>query len=699
MGHAYTNRLIHETSPYLQQHAHNPVDWYAWGEEALRKAKAEDKPILLSIGYAACHWCHVMERESFEDPRVAQVMNEHFVCVKVDREERPDLDRIYQSAVQMMGVHGGWPLTAFLTPDGEPFYGGTYYPPEERHGLPSFTRVLLSVSRAWREDREEVRKAVGQFLEALGHLNRFQASPGEPSAAVVDAAVRALSRSVDPVHGGFGRAPKFPQPSALELLLRVGARGDAFALDMATLTLRKMAEGGVYDQVGGGFHRYSVDARWLVPHFEKMLYDNAQLIGLYVHAHQATGEALFARIARETVGYVLREMQHPEGGFYSTQDADSEGEEGKFFVWTKEEIFRVLGEDLGDLCSRAFGVSEAGNFEHGKNILHVVATPEQLAKRVEKSPEEIGMLLGQVKCKLFGARDKRVKPGRDEKILTAWNGLMISACAAAGAALGHEPALEAAVRAAEFIERHLTRDGRLLRTWTAGEAKLNGYLDDYTFLTAAFLDLYEATLEERFLRRAEALHRVTVEQFWDEAEGGFFFTAKDHERLVARMKSAYDEAIPSGTAVATMNLLRFASLTGEEAYRRMADRVFRSLLRAMEQSPSGFGHLLLALDFATRGPVEVVLVGPRDAPALRAMREVVHRRHLPNRVLAHLDPSAPAGPLAGPLFEGKQAVDGQVTAYVCRDHTCSAPVTDPGALAELLEREGSKGREGQPPAA
>ncbi|HEV8661586.1 MAG TPA: thioredoxin domain-containing protein [Candidatus Methylomirabilis sp.] len=681
-----TNRLIDETSPYLLQHAHNPVDWSPWGEEALKRAKAEDKPILLSIGYAACHWCHVMERESFEDPRIAELMNQHFVCIKVDREERPDLDRIYQSAVQMMGVHGGWPLTVFLTPDGEPFYGGTYFPPEDRHGLPSFTRVLLSVARIWREERGEVRTAVGQFLEGLSHLNRFPASSAEPNAAVVEGAVRALSRTVDPVHGGFGRAPKFPHPSALELLLRAGARGDRFSLDMVTLTLRKMAEGGIYDQVGGGFHRYSVDARWLVPHFEKMLYDNAQLIPVYLHAHQVTGDPLFARIARETVGYVLREMTHPDGGFYSTQDADSEGEEGKFFVWTKEEIFRVLGPELGEVCCRAFGVSEAGNWEHGKNILHVVATPEQLANRFGKSPEEIAMLLGQVKCKLFGARDARVKPGRDEKILTAWNGLMISACAAAGATLGHGAALEAAVRAADFIERHLTRDGRLLRTWTAGEAKLGGYLDDYTFLTAALLDLYEATLDSRFFTRAEALHRLTLEQFWDEAEGGFFFTAKDHERLVARMKSASDEAIPSGTAVATLNLLRFAAALGEEAYRRMADRVFRSLLRPMEQTPSGFAHLLLALDFATRGPVEVVLVGPREAPATRAMVEVVHRRYLPNRILAHADPGAPAPAFAGPLLEGKRAVDGQVTAYVCRNFTCSAPVTDPGALGALLEQ-------------
>jgi hypothetical protein len=677
---------VHETSPYLLQHAHNPVDWSPWGEEALKRAKAEDKPILLSIGYAACHWCHVMERESFEDPRIAELMNQHFVCIKVDREERPDLDRIYQSAVQMMGVHGGWPLTVFLTPDGEPFYGGTYFPPEDRHGLPSFTRVLLSVARIWREERGEVRTAVGQFLEGLSHLNRFPASSAEPNAAVVEGAVRALSRTVDPVHGGFGRAPKFPHPSALELLLRAGARGDRFSLDMVTLTLRKMAEGGIYDQVGGGFHRYSVDARWLVPHFEKMLYDNAQLIPVYLHAHQVTGDPLFARIARETVGYVLREMTHPDGGFYSTQDADSEGEEGKFFVWTKEEIFRVLGPELGEVCCRAFGVSEAGNWEHGKNILHVVATPEQLANRFGKSPEEIAMLLGQVKCKLFGARDARVKPGRDEKILTAWNGLMISACAAAGATLGHGAALEAAVRAADFIERHLTRDGRLLRTWTAGEAKLGGYLDDYTFLTAALLDLYEATLDSRFFTRAEALHRLTLEQFWDEAEGGFFFTAKDHERLVARMKSASDEAIPSGTAVATLNLLRFAAALGEEAYRRMADRVFRSLLRPMEQTPSGFAHLLLALDFATRGPVEVVLVGPREAPATRAMVEVVHRRYLPNRILAHADPGAPAPAFAGPLLEGKRAVDGQVTAYVCRNFTCSAPVTDPGALGALLEQ-------------
>ncbi len=698
MSHTYTNRLVHETSPYLLQHAHNPVDWYAWGEEALRKAKAEDKPLLLSIGYAACHWCHVMERESFEDPQTAKLMNEHFVSIKVDREERPDLDRIYQSAVQMMGVHGGWPLTAFLTPDGEPFYGGTYYPPDDRHGLPSFTRILLSVSRAWREDRDEVRTSVGQFLEGLDRLNRFPASLTEPTAAVVEAAVRALSRSVDPVHGGFGRAPKFPHPSALELLLRAGARGDRFVLEMVTLTLRKMAEGGIYDQVGGGFHRYSVDERWLVPHFEKMLYDNAQLIGVYVHAHQVTGDPFFARIARETIGYVLREMAHPDGGFYSTQDADSEGEEGKFFVWTKEEVLQVLGPELGELCSRAFDVSEAGNFEH-KNILHVVATPEQLAQRFGKTPDEIGMLLGQVKCKLFGAREKRVKPGRDEKILTAWNGLMISACAAAGTVLGHGEALEAGVKAADFIERHLTRDGRLLRTWTAGEAKLHGYLDDYAFLTAALLDLYEATLDDRFFRRAEALHRVTLEQFWDEAEGGFFFTAKDHERLVARMKSAYDEAIPSGTAVATLNLLRFASALGEDAYRRMADRVFRSLLRQMEQSPSGFGHLLLALDFASRGPLEIVVVGDRGAPATRAMLEPIHRRYLPNRVLVHLNPAAPGRPFTGPLVEGKRAVDGQVTAYVCRGFTCSAPVTDPGALAALLDEGGPGTAAGQAPAA
>jgi len=698
MSHTYTNRLVHETSPYLLQHAHNPVDWYAWGEEALKKAKAEDKPILLSIGYAACHWCHVMERESFEDPPTAKLMNDHFVSIKVDREERPDLDRIYQSAVQMMGVHGGWPLTAFLTPDGEPFYGGTYYPPDDRHGLPSFTRILLSVSRAWREDRDEVRTAVGQFLEGLDRLNRFPASLTEPTGAVVEAAIRALSRSVDPVHGGIGRAPKFPHPSALELLLRAGARTDRFALDMVTLTLRKMANGGIYDQVGGGFHRYSVDERWLVPHFEKMLYDNAQLICVYVHVHQATGDPFFARIARESIGYVLREMAHPDGGFYSTQDADSEGVEGKFFVWTKEEVLRVLGPELGELCCRAFDVSEAGNFEH-KNILHVVATPEQLAQRFGKTPDEIGMLLGQVKCKLFGARGARVKPGRDEKILTAWNGLMISACAAAGTVLGHGEALEAGVKAADFIERNLTRDGRLLRTWTAGEAKLPGYLDDYAFLTGALLDLYEATLDDRFFRRAEALHRVTLEQFWDDAEGGFFFTAKDHERLVARMKSAYDEAIPSGTAVATLNLLRFASVLGEDAYRRMADRVFRSLLRQMEQSPSGFGHLLLALDFASRGPLEVVLVGGREAPATRAMLEPVHRRYLPNRVLVHLDPAAPAQPFAGPLVEGKRAVDGQVTAYVCRGSTCSVPVTDPGALGALLDEGGPGAAAGRAPAA
>jgi uncharacterized protein len=642
------NRLAEETSPYLLQHKDNPVDWYPWGEEALSRARAEDRPILLSIGYSSCHWCHVMERESFEDPETAALMNERFLSIKLDREERPDLDAIYMEACQAMTGHGGWPLNVFLTPEQVPFYAGTYFPPEDRGGLPSWRRVLSAVAEAWDQRKDEIRAGGERIAERLrgGALLRPSTEPLDPR--MLDDAVAALRRAYDPVHGGFGGAPKFPPASAIEFLLR---RGDT---EMTTHTLREMASGGMYDQVGGGFARYSVDERWLVPHFEKMLYDNALLARPYLHGWQVTGDPLFMRIVQETLDWALREMRAPEGGFFSALDADSEGEEGRFYVWELEELRAVAGDE----AARWFGAMEAGNFE-GRNIL----------VRGEGEPER----LDEWRRALYEVRARRVWPGLDDKRLTAWNALMISALAEAGAALERADYLDAARTCAGFVLRDL-RDshGRLLRTYTDGQARLNAYLEDHAFLLEALLTLYESTFEPRWFAAAREIAEATIERFADEENGGFFETAADHERLVARRKDLEDHPIPAGNSSAAYGLLRLAALTGEHEYEKRAVSVFRLLHPVAARHPQAFAHLLQAVDFHFATVKEVALVGD-DVSDLERVVRASFRPHL---VLASGE--------GVPLLEGREPVDGRAAAYVCERFACKAPVTAPEDLERLL---------------
>jgi uncharacterized protein YyaL (SSP411 family) len=685
-GSKHTNRLIHETSPYLLQHAHNPVDWYPWGEEAFARARAEDKPILLSIGYSACHWCHVMAHESFEDEEIAALMNRHFVCVKVDREERPDVDSLYMNAVQAMTGHGGWPLTVFLTPDGAPFYGGTYFPPTDRLGMPGFPRVLLAVAEAYHSRRADVLKSAEQLRDLLRADPLRRAGREALAPALLEQAFHALAQSFDPEHGGFGAAPKFPQPMNLEFLLRMWRRtGWEQALRMAERTLQKMARGGIYDQLGGGFHRYSTDRLWLVPHFEKMLYDNALLARLYLHAYQATGNPFYRRICEETLDYVRREMTAPEGGFYSAQDADSEGEEGKFFLWTTEEITALLGEEDGRLLCAYYGVSPQGNFE-GRNILHVPQEEDVVAHRMGVAPERLRPALARGRRALFEAREARVHPARDDKVITAWNGLMLAAFAEAALALGREDYRQTAERAAHFLLTTLRRpeDGRLLRVYRGGQAKLLGYLEDYAALADALILLHEATADLRWLQEARALAEAALALFWDEAEGGFHDTGKDHEALIARPRDLFDNAMPAGNSLAVDVLLRLAILFGEEAYRRRAVLVMERLSAPMANYPGGFGHLLGALDFYLSRPKEIVIIGPASDPATSALRAEVARRYLPNRVLIAADPAAWDGFEKNPLLAGKTLIGGRPAAYVCQNYACQLPVTEPEALAKQL---------------
>jgi uncharacterized protein YyaL (SSP411 family) len=648
------NRLAHETSPYLLQHKDNPVDWYPWGEEALTRAREEDRPLLVSIGYSACHWCHVMERESFEDPAVAALMNEHFVCVKVDREERPDVDAIYMDAVQAMTGHGGWPLNAFLTPDGVPFYAGTYYPPAPRQNMPSWPMVLEGIARAWREQRKEITESSERIVERLRASAAIQAPDAELDPSTLDAAQAVLRRTYDADWGGWGGAPKFPAASVIEFLLRRGER------QMALHTLRRMATGGMYDQVGGGFARYSVDNRWLVPHFEKMLYDNALLARAYLHGFQVSSEPFFERVARETLDWTLRELRQDEGGFASALDADSEGVEGRFYVWRLDEVRAALPLDLAETAIEHFGMTEAGNFE-GANI-PVRATPD---------PER----LREIKAGLLAAREQRVRPGLDDKRLTAWNALMISALADAGAVLGEPRYLDAARAAADFIGRELRGpDGRLLRTYNRGTAHLNAYLEDHAFLLEALLALYEATFEPRWFGEAERVANEILERFADPERGGFFSTAADHEPLIARRKELEDAPIPSGSSAAAFGLLRLSRLTGEARYEEAALGVIRLLHTIAPQHPSAFGHLLQAIDFQLADVREVALVGPDREPLERVVREAFR----PHVVLAGGDPDGV------PLLEGRAPVGGRAAAYVCEHFACLRPVTEPDELRALL---------------
>jgi uncharacterized protein YyaL (SSP411 family) len=687
MEHRPTNRLVHETSPYLLQHAHNPVDWYAWGEEALAKAKAEDKPILLSIGYSACHWCHVMEHESFETEHIAAIMNRHFVNIKVDREERPDLDQIYQHVVQMFGVGGGWPLTMFLTPDKEPFYGGTYFPPDDRFGRPGFPKVLEAAARYYGEHKAEIRQTTQQVLHGLEGLSTFRESTLPLNKAVIENAARKLNNGFDETHGGFGTQPKFPNPMNLAVFLRHWkATGNEPYLRMALLALQKMAQGGIYDQLGGGFHRYSVDAHWLVPHFEKMLYDNAQLIRLYADAYRITNDPFYLQVVKETVGYVQREMLRPEGGFYATQDADSEGEEGKFFVWTPEEIAAVIGPDLGEVFCRAYGVDTRGNFEHGKSILHRAVTPEWVAHEFGEKAPTVERLLDESRHKLLAARERRVKPLRDEKVIVAWNGLMISAFLDAGNLLGDDRVKRDAVRSIAFILAHLARDARLLHSFKDGQAKLAGYLDDHACFVACLLDAFESTGEHRYLTLAEEFNRATLANFWDEKHGGFFLTGPDHEALIHRPKDPFDHAVPGGNSVATLNLLRLYYYTGDDDLMQKAEKTLRLFRDRMEDEPFSFGQMLCTLDFYLETPKEIAIIGRSDQADTQSLLRLIHASYVPNKIVLVIDPAAGGGDAFAHLPVGDMTqLEGKATAYVCHNFACSIPTTTPEALAELLK--------------
>jgi uncharacterized protein YyaL (SSP411 family) len=678
----HSNALIHETSPYLLQHAHNPVQWYPWSEEALARARAEDKPILLSIGYSACHWCHVMERESFENEAIARIMNEHFINIKVDREERPDLDTIYMNAVQMLTGSGGWPMTVFLTPDQIPFYGGTYFPPEDRHGMPGFPRLLTSIARAYQEKKEQILADAVKIAAELRRAEHSETSENPLGPELLDGAAANLLAGYDPHNGGFGRAPKFPPSMALTFLLRshvrIRERPAGRLIEAVENTLDKMAHGGMYDQLGGGFHRYSVDERWLVPHFEKMLYDNALLARVYVDAHLATGKPLYRRIAEETLDYVLREMTSPEGGFYSTQDADSEGHEGKFFVWTPAEVAELLPERDAEVFCAYYDVTPEGNFE-GKNILNVPRPAAVVARLMRLDETELAAILERGRKILFEAREKRVKPGRDDKILTAWNGLMLRTFAEAANALEREDYRAAAARNAQFILSSMQRNGRLLRTYRGGEAKLDAYLEDYACVVDGLVSFYQSTFDVRWLDEAERLAGVLVEQFWDGERGGFFFTASDHESLISRPKDLYDNATPSGNSVAACAFLRLSRLTAEERWATYAERILKMLALPMSRYPSAFGNALCALDFHLARPREIAIAGnPSDGAAQRLVDEV-RRRYLPNAVVACGTEERPA------LLAGRGPVDGKPAAYVCENYTCRAPVVNAAELANLLE--------------
>ena len=680
----HTNRLIHETSPYLLQHAHNPVDWYPWSEEAFEKAKKENKPILLSIGYSACHWCHVMERESFENEKIAALMNELFVNIKVDREERPDLDEIYMNAVQMLTGRGGWPMTMFLTPEGKPFYGGTYFPPEDRQGMPGFPRILQGVAQAYRERPADVEKSVAQILETLHHMAESQPSEKDFAPGIIAESCEKIARAYDSENGGLGQAPKFPNPGVYELFLRYYSEsGDERYLTMVAQTLSKMAQGGIYDHVGGGFHRYSVDAKWLVPHFEKMLYDNAQLLRIYSQAYVITGEPLYKTVVEESAGYLLREMHQPEGGFYSTQDADSEGEEGRFFVWTLAEIDALLGAEDGEVFARMYDVTEEGNFEE-KNILHPILTVDQASKFFRKEKSEIEALIARTKEKLFTAREKRIKPFRDEKIIAAWNGLLLSGLAEAIKITGASSCLEASRRTVEFIFGRMFRDGYLLHVYKDGQAKLRGYLDDYAFVALGLLDLYEVLFDRSLIDRAMQLADIMLQEFWDERGGGLFYTGKSHVPLISRAKPVFDASIPSGNAIAAQLLLRLYHLVGAEDYHTRAETILRSYYDAMVSQPFGFAHMLCALDQYLHPAKEIVIVGERSDARTTDLIKEIHSLYLPNKAVLIFAPGESLEKVS-PLMVGKQQIDGRPTAYVCQNFTCSAPVTSWAELKRLLE--------------
>ncbi len=682
--HAFTNRLANETSPYLLQHAHNPVDWFPWGDEALETARREHKPILLSIGYSACHWCHVMEHESFENEATARLMNENFVNIKVDREERPDLDQIYMSAVQMMTQHGGWPMTVFLTPQAVPFYAGTYFPPEDRYNMPGFPRVLMSVADAYRERPADVQQTAASVLSELQRSTTTLESRELLANDLLDTAYRGIVRNYDSTNGGFGGAPKFPPAMTLEFLLHTFYRtGNPQALEIVRHTCRRMAEGGIYDQLGGGFHRYSTDARWLVPHFEKMLYDNALLSRLYLHYYQVSRDEAARAVVEGILDYVIREMTSPAGGFYSTQDADSAGIEGKFFVWSLDEIKQLLGERDAALFAACYNISSTGNFE-GENILNVTRVLSEVAATENVTVAELTAILDRARNILFATREKRVKPARDEKVLAAWNGLMLASFAEAAAILDRADYSQVAKQNARFVLDNLRRDELLLRTYKDGQAKLNAYLEDYAFFIDGLVTLFEATGELQWLEEACALTTTMIAEFWDDEEGGFFYTGRSHEDLIVRSKDFFDNATPAGNSVAAEVLLRIGLLTDNSDYQRRAATILRLMASTVQRYPAGFGRLLCALDFYLGTPKEIAVIGGPSATETRLLLDEIWKPYVPNKVVANAARSDPKANALIPLLRNRPQLDNRPTAYVCEHFTCKKPVTSPGELASQL---------------
>ncbi len=672
------NRLSRETSPYLLQHQNNPVDWFPWGPEALTRAKTESRPIFLSIGYSACHWCHVMEHESFENQGIADYLNQHFVCIKVDREERPDLDQIYMNAVQLMTGRGGWPMSVFLTPDLQPFFGGTYWPPTSGRGMPGFDQVLAAIVDAWQNRREA---AVAQAAEMTEHLQgesgKRKAESGERlSLALLKSAEQKLQRAFDMTHGGFGTAPKFPHSMDLQVLLRMWQRHPGpESLHMVTLTLDKMASGGIYDHLAGGFARYSVDERWLVPHFEKMLYDNGLLMSAYLEAFTATHEERFAKTVRETADYMLKYMTDAAGGFHSTEDADSEGEEGKFYVWTPLEIEAVLGKERAKIFCYVYDVTPEGNFEHGTSILNLPKTIAQCAAIKGIEVKKLEQDLAQMRQELLAVRDQRIRPGKDDKILVSWNALMIDALAKAGVILSQPSYLAAAGKAATFILAKISRpDGRLLHTYRHGEAKLDAYLDDYAYLVNALVTLYETSFDEKWIDEAVRLADILLARFADNERGGFYFTADDHEQLIARNKDLHDSSVPSGNAMAATALLRLGKLCGRNDYLSAAEGALLTGLSVMERSPTAAGQLLIALDMYLGPMPEIVIVGP-DNDESRAVLTDLHQRFVPRRVIGLGKPGQQHSRHLAPLFAGRTTVGEHPCVFICENFACHAPVS------------------------
>jgi len=682
----HTNRLINESSPYLLQHAHNPVDWYPWGVEAFERAKKEDKPVFLSIGYSTCHWCHVMEYESFENERIARIMNERFVSIKVDREQRPDVDQIYMNAVQLMTGSGGWPLSVFLTPEGKPFYGGTYFPPNDMYGRPGFERVLLAIADAWKNKREDLVNSAGRLSESL-------ASPAAPakkielSPTMLRGAFDRFQNIFDTVNGGFGAAPKFPQPTNLSMLLCYWQRtGDDQALQMVGKTLDAMAKGGIYDHIGGGFHRYATDACWLVPHFEKMLYDQALLSKVYLQAYQVTKKKEYATIAQEIFDYVLRDMTDAQGGFYSAEDADSEGKEGTFYLWDLEQIASILDEDEGKLFNAYYGITEKGNFEEGKSILSTATSIEQLEKSFHRDRDTLKGILIAARSKVFEQRVKRIRPHRDDKIITAWNGLMLSSLAYGGAVLHEEKYIKAAERAAGFILRVLHKNGRLMRYYREGRVVELGFVDDYAFTIAGLLDLYEATFDAKWLVKAKRLSEEMIELFTDNGNGGFFLTGKDSERLIVRTKSGSDGAVPSGNSIAALALLKLGRLTMNQGFTAQGTKLLESFSEQLQRSPAYSSAMLTALNFWLGPTQEIVIAGNAEATDTKQMLKLLRSKFLPNAVVLLHEQDSGGSDIykIAPFIKNQAVIDGRATAYVCENYICKRPVNRIGDLNKML---------------